>query len=632
MESAVRRTLALYGVNDWGRGYFDIGRNGHLLVTPTPGTSIDLHRVREEAAAQGLRLPLQIRFPEILHEQVRKLHDAFAASRRNFPFEGAYRAAFPLKVNNRRPVVEEILRAGGGHGMGIEVGSKPELLIASGLDLPEDAFLVCNGFKDVDYARIAAYVAGSGLRVFLVIERLRELDTLGSLGDERRNLEIGLRGRLYSRGSGKWQATGGDTGKFGLGPEEILHALNRIQDLGMKDRVTMLHFHLGSQIPEIRRIKAAVREATRIYAKVKKMGFPVSWLNVGGGLGVDYDGSGSSGDSSVNYTVEEYANDVVYNTREISEHESVPHPGVISESGRFLTAHHALLLVEAEERAKAAPPPAATGGDEHPLMAELEESARVINAKNYREYYHDAVLEREELQSLFELGYLSLEARARAEAVFRETAARALAFARADGELTPEFEAVAKAFRVGYVANFSVFRSLADAWSIKQLFPVLPVHRLDEDPTERGVLLDLTCDSDGRLDRFVDPQRVKEGLELHATRPGEPYVLAVCLVGAYQDVMGNSHNLLAPPRDVSVLSKGADGFRIAVEDPAEPFGRSAEGTLRDTGWDPAAVRERLIRRLMEAGTAGRAPRLTPQRARELAAAASEIPYMNRDSS
>lgn len=602
MESAIRRTRALYGIDNWGRGYFDVARNGRLLVHPRgDGPAVDLWDVMERALGQDLQLPLLVRFPQILRTQIEKLHEAFESSRKNFPYSAPYRAVFPLKVNNRRKVVEEILAAGRPHAMGLEVGSKAELLLALGLDLPDAGLLICNGFKDAAYVRMAVLAALSGHRVVLVVEHLREIDLLESAGPGRGLLEIGLRGRLASRGSGKWEATGGETGKFGMGAAEILHALERIRGMGMTEKLSMLHFHLGSQITEIRRIKAAAKEAARLYAKMRKTGFPITWLNVGGGLGVDYDGSESSGHSSVNYSVQEYANDIVYNTREVCLHEEVPLPGLVSESGRFLAAYHSLLLVDAQPRPVAPAPPPGTGVEEHPLMAELEESARIINAKNFREYYHDALLEREELQSLFELGYLSLEARARAEATFRDLARRALEFARREEGLTGEFQTLERAFRRGYVANFSVFRSLPDAWSVKQLFPILPIHRLNEDPEETGILLDLTCDSDGKVDRFVDPEAVKEGLELHGMRSGEPYVLAICLLGAYQDVMGNEHNLLGVPDEVVVRVEG-EGEPSLETIPGDSLD---ESVARGTGWEPDEIREALGRRLQAVREAGR---------------------------
>lgn len=587
MESAIRRTGDIYGPETWGSGYVRIGRNGRLRVHPEAGDrGADLWDVWTSARDRGMGLPLLVRFPQILTTQVGRLHGAFKAARSNFNYAPPYRPVFPLKVNHRPAVVEEILRAGREIDMGVEVGSKVELLIALGLDIGRDGLVVCNGFKDRSYVRLAALAARSGRNVILVLERLQELSILEGMGTERGGLWIGLRGKLFSRGSGKWSSTGGETGKFGLDAGSLLHCLDRLRMMGMGDRVAMLHFHLGSQIPEIRRIKAAVREATRVYAKVRKMGFDVAWLNVGGGLGVDYDGSGSSGDSSVNYTMEEYANDVVFNAREVCDAEDVPPPGLVSESGRALTAHHAFLLTNVEERETPPPPAEGTGAQEHPLMVQLEETARVIGAKNFREYYHDALLEREELQSLFELGYLSLEARARAEAVFRDVCMKALRFSRTAPGSADEFVSLQKAFRRGYVGNFSVFRSIPDAWSVGQLFPVVPIHRLNEAPTEIGFLQDLTCDSDGKVETFVDSKTTKSGLELHPTAPGEPYVLAVCFVGAYQDVMGNSHNLLGRPDDVTVRVGDSDDPELVELTP----GDRADQLARAAGWDPAAVR------------------------------------------
>ncbi|MBD3335487.1 MAG: biosynthetic arginine decarboxylase, partial [Candidatus Eisenbacteria bacterium] len=493
MESTIRRMRALYGTDNWGQGYFDINRSGRLVVLPDlDETEADVWEIYHEARRRGLNPPLLLRFPQILDNQVSRLYEAFDKSRREFSYSAPYRIVYPLKVNSQRFVVEEILRTAKDSHMGIEVGSKAELYLALGLELAPGSLVVCNGFKDASSLRLAVVGAQMDLDVVVVLERLEDLRLLEGLGDDARKLWVGLRGRLYSRGAGKWEATGGTTGKFGLSPPDLVHALRVLQDRGLESRLAMLHFHLGSQVTDIRRVKAAVKEAARVYAKVHKLGFPVRWLNVGGGLGVDYDGSGSTADSSANYALEEYANDIVFNTREICEHEGVPLPHLASESGRALTAHHAVLLLEAAAREGAPDPPVGTGQREHPLMAELEETRRIINPKNFREYYHDALQEREELQSLFELGYLSLEARARAEAAFRDICRKALEFARAADAMSEEFERLQRALRASYVANFSVFRSIPDAWAVQQLFPVMPIHRLDEEPDELGILMDLT--------------------------------------------------------------------------------------------------------------------------------------------
>ncbi|MBU1702223.1 MAG: biosynthetic arginine decarboxylase [Candidatus Eisenbacteria bacterium] len=603
MESAIRRALELYGVENWGHGYFSITRTGHLAVQPVPGgPEIDLWEIVQEARGRKINPPFLVRFPQILETEVQRLHRAFDAAKTKFAYDAPYQPVYPLKVSPQRVVVEQILKSGRDLGLGIESGSKGELHLVLGMDLPPGTLVVCNGFKDASYLRMAVLAARAGLRVAIVVEQIRELEILNALGDDRGLLELGLRGRLYSRGSGKWESTGGDAGKFGLTTPDLVYALDLIRDMGMTERLRMLHFHIGSQIPDIRKIKKAVKEAARVYTKVRKMGFPVTLLNVGGGLGVDYDGSGSSADSSVNYSLEEYANDVVYNTREVCDHEKVPYPALISESGRAMTAYHALLLFNVHAREAAPTPPPETGAEEHPLMAELEETLRVINPKNYREYYHDALQEREELQSLFDLGYLSLKARARAESVFRDVCRKALAYARDAGEVTGEFSQLQRVFRRGYIANFSVFRSAPDAWAIGQLYPVLPIHRLDETPVEIGILLDMTCDSDGKMDHFVAPKNVKEGLELHPTDSGEPYILAIALLGAYQDVLGNVHNLFGKPAEILVRAESSGRFQIDPVKPADPI----DWIAGVAGWDPEEIRERFQKRLEEAGKTGAA--------------------------
>jgi arginine decarboxylase len=569
---------------------------------------VDLWELWAAARRQGLGTPLLVRFPQILETQVRRLGRAFAAARKEFRYAAGHRPVYPLKVNPVREVVEWMLAAGRDLGMGLEVASKAELYLALGSSLPEGAPLVVNGFKDETFLRMACLARRSGLDVVVVLEEPEELERLESLGALGRGQPLGLRVRPYSRGSGHWEATGGETGKFGLAWPEFLHVLRRLRELGRAGDLRMLHVHIGSQIPESRRIKALVKEASRIYAKVRHLGFPVDHLDMGGGLGVDYDGSASTADSSVNYTMEEYANDVVFHTREVCQQEGVPCPTLVTESGRALVAHHALLLVAARPRFQVGAEvaggggPAETGADaaaggastpEHPLMAELEETARVIGPKNYWEYLHDALIEREEIQSLFELGFLSLEARARAEALFREVCRKALGFAEASGDTSPEVQRLRRLLRRAYVTNFSLFRSLPDAWAVGQLFPVVPIHHLDVEPGATGVLLDLTCDSDGILRRFPHPRLAKEHLELHEPAADEPYLLAICLVGAYQEVLGSGHNRLGRPDEVHVQVEAGGEVRMEFL----KRGDTLDTLCRDVHWDPQGIRERLAQRL-----------------------------------
>ena len=550
---------ALYGIENWGNSYFDINSAGHLLVKPfRSGAGVDLFEVVETLGARRCPTPVMLRFPQILETQIRDLHQAFQSAITEFRYGARYQGVFPMKVNHRRDVVDELLRFGSRYGLGLEVGSKAELYVALSLPLPEESLLICNGFKDDSFIEMAFWGFETGKRVVLVVEQVREMASLLRMIDRTGQVPmIGFRGRLYSKGSGKWEESGGQTSKFGLSSIELIECVRILRERGLERALKMLHFHIGSQITDIRKIKAAVKEGSRVYAKMRKLDLEIDYLNVGGGLGIDYDGSKTPSDSSANYTLQEFANDVVYTISEVCDAEDVPVPTIVSESGRALTVYHSVLVTTCENRTDptlstriAAAPMEET---DSPALHELSEIARDISVKNFREYYHDAVQQREELFTLFDLGYLSLENRARGEALFDEICERALRFARQANYQSDEFELLEKALRKKYVANFSVFQSVPDFWSIGLLFPVLPIHRLNEYPSEYGVLVDLTCDSDGTIDSFVDVKDIKEILELHPTTNGGPYYIAICLLGAYQDVMGDYHNLFGTVNEAQVV-------------------------------------------------------------------------------
>ncbi len=556
-----RKIQSPYGIDEWGAGYFAMGSGGHLHVCPyCDRRSVDLVKVVRMAAREGLTPPLLLRFPQILQTQLRELYRSFDRAREEFGYRPSYRSLFPLKVNPLRPVVDALIEAGRPGAFGLEVGSKAELAIALSRELPEDSWICINGFKDGSMARLAAQATGKNTPIVLVIERLREVDLV--IREARRQGRaplLGLRCRLYQRGSGRWEASGGETAKFGLGSSELLYAVDALREAGILGQLRVLHYHIGSQITSVRRITDAVKEAARIYAKLRQRGAPLSTLNVGGGLGIDYDGSNTPSDSSVNYSLQEFANNVVYTVKEVCDEEEVPLPDLVSESGRALTAYHSLLVTNCESRESEAPvaypPEEESGKADDDLPSQIKEMASIaseISVKNFREYYHDAIVTRGEILNLFGLGYLSLERKARAEQEFYRVCKKALDYARQTGYVSDEFRVLEKTFRAKYVTNFSVFHSVPDAWAIEQLFPVVPIHRLDEPASEQGILVDLTCDSDGVIDSFVDVRDVKEGLELHATRPGHPYLLAICLLGAYQDVMGDHHNLFGRPAEISV--------------------------------------------------------------------------------
>ncbi|MBM3316268.1 MAG: biosynthetic arginine decarboxylase [Candidatus Eisenbacteria bacterium] len=597
-----------YGVEEWGGGYFSINPEGHLAVCPfRDHRAIDLVDIVRAAARRGIAPPLLVRFPQVLQTQLSDLYECFDRANREFGYGRRYRSVFPLKVNPLKPVVEALVAAGRPGAFGLEVGSKAELAIALAQKLPRNSWICINGFKDPRLIEMATLASGRDPKIVLVVERLREIPlVVKAFRREGHAPTLGLRCRLYQRGSGRWEASGGETSKFGLGSSEILYAVDTLAEEGLLPRLEVLHFHIGSQITSIRRIKDAVKEAARVYAKLRKRGVPLTTLNVGGGLGIDYDGSRTPSDSSVNYTMEEFANNVVYTVQEVCQEEEVAPPDLVSESGRALTAYHSLLITNCESRESDVPvdytpeePRGARGEDKGaeeeedppPQLKEMADIAREISVKNFREYYHDAVTTRSEVLNLFGLGYLSLEAKARAEQDFYAVCRKALRFARQTGVVSDELRALEKAFRAKYVTNFSVFQSVPDAWAIEQLFPIVPIHRLNETPTVQGVLVDLTCDSDGVIDSFVDVRDVKEVLELHAGSASRPYLLAICLLGAYQDVMGDHHNLFGRPAELAV-SYQRNGLDLRVLARGEDLDRLA----RLAGYEPEALRETFLKR------------------------------------
>ncbi len=606
MESPFKTPIpSIYGIQNWGSGYFDVNAAGHLVVRPfRGGAGVDVYEVVEELRRRRLSTPMLLRFPQILESQVKTLHSAFQNAISEFHYGAGYQGVFPMKVNHRRDVVEELLRVGNKYNLGLEVGSKAELYVGLGLEQGNESLLICNGFKDDGFIEMAFWADALGKRVIIVIEQLRELAPYLRLVEATgRRPWLGLRGRLYSKGSGKWEESGGETSKFGLSTEELLECHRILQEKGALDALRMLHFHIGSQITDIRKIKTAVKEASRVYAKFRHMKVPIEFLNVGGGLGIDYDGSKTPSDSSANYTIQEFANDVVYTVSEICDNEDVPAPTLVSESGRALAVYHALLVTTTSNRT--------VGGlgtryettlqNKSSALTEILEISRDISVKNFREYFHDAIQQREELFSLFDLGYLSLEERALGESLFHDICEKALRFAKQTNYVSDEFELLEKALRKKYVTNFSVFQSVPDFWTIGQLFPVLPIHRLNEYPTEYGILVDLTCDSDGQIDSFVDVKDIKEILELHPTHNGTPYYIAVCLLGAYQDVMGDFHNLFGTVGEAHVVVGDGGRYHIRKLVP----GSAVRDMVAVAGFNSEELQERFRTHLRTAVQRGR---------------------------
>jgi arginine decarboxylase len=551
--------IQTYGVENWGAGYFEVNRKGHLAVRPAEGDprSVDVKELIDDLVdGRRLQLPILLRFPQILTNQLKKVQRSFQDASREFSYSGGHFGVFPMKVNPRREVVEEFLREGSKYNFGVECGSKAELYAALSLDQTPESLLVCNGFKDESFINLALLGVQTGKRVIIVVEKLNELKMI-----IRRSQEtgvrpgIGIRAKLYSKGSGKWASSGGESAKFGLTPSEMLECIRLLREFQMTDLLKLLHFHIGSQITDIKRVKAAMKEAARVYAKIRQMRIDVEFLDIGGGMGVDYDGSKTTFESSVNYTIQEFANDVIYTIKSVCDDENVPEPNLVTESGRVMAAYHAVLITSIRDEIETFAddqPEVSVDEDDPQVIVELKALYDDINAKNYREYYHDALDHKDELHTQFNLGLISLEDRAKGEVLFWEVCARASKFAQTTKVQEEEFDGLKKILASKYLCNFSVFRSLPDHWAIDQLFPIMPIHRLNEQPTDYATFVDLTCDSDGHIDKFVDLKDVKEVLELHPFT-GDPYYIAIFLVGAYQEVMGSNHNLFGRPNEAHVI-------------------------------------------------------------------------------
>ena len=559
----VEDSLDLYSIRQWGNGYFSVNEKGNLIAQPGgPGTdAVDLKELVDEVRRRGIAPPLLIRFSQVLAARVVELNEAFRRAILEYGYQGSYRGVFPIKVNQERYVVERLLEAGRPYHFGLEAGSKPELLAVLGMLEDEDAVVICNGYKDEEYIETALLGSKLGRRIVLVVEKFSELPLIADVG-ERTGVRprLGIRARLAARGAGHWEASGGDRSKFGLGARGLFQAIHFLRERGLLEQLELLHFHLGSQISSIRNVKEALREAVRTYCELYKLGAPLGLLDVGGGLGIDYDGSQTNFSSSMNYTLQEYANDIVFGAMELCDADGVPHPTLVSESGRALVAHHAVLVTDVlgvGEFTVGPQPETLPEGMPAPVRY-LHEAYRDVSRKNLLETYHDAVGYREEVLSLYNLDHLNLAQRVVAEDLFWALAQKILKMVRELPEVPEELEGLERSLSDTYFCNFSVFQSLPDSWAIDQLFPVLPIHRLNEEPSRRGVLADITCDSDGKIDRFIDRRDVKSVLELHPLRD-EDYYLGVFLVGAYQEILGDLHNLFGDTNTLHVtLGAGGD--------------------------------------------------------------------------
>jgi arginine decarboxylase len=570
-------SASLYGLPDWGAGYFGVNDKGNLVVMPDkhPERRIDLFELVVSLREREITTPVVIRFPDLLKHRLMEIRSAFDAAMRENEYKGAYCCVYPIKVNQQRQLCEDIRDLGRGLGFGLEAGSKPELLAVLGLteNLPEMP-VVCNGFKDSEFIETVILATKLGRHIIPVVERFSDLEWI--VHHAKRygvRPRIGVRVKPSAQGAGKWESSSGMRSKFGLFISELIYALDYLKRHEMADCLNMIHFHIGSQVCDIRHVKAAVNELAHIYCELKKLGAGLDTIDIGGGLGVDYDGSQSAWESSINYTVAEYASDVVYRIKSVCEDSGFPHPRIISESGRAMVAHSSLLVMDVLGKSRFASDPEMEEVQEamkkeaevpQPVI-DLIEAYESLPKANLVEIYHDACLARDEAMSLFNLGYMSLPMRAAIERLFWAIGRKVLNLASARGELPDDLTDLPQALSDIYYVNFSVFQSMPDHWAINQLFPIVPIHRLEEEPVRKGILADITCDSDGQVDKFVDRRNAKPTLELHELKEGEHYYLGAFLLGAYQEVLGDLHNLFGDTHVVHVTlddTPGGPGYCI----------------------------------------------------------------------
>ena len=557
----------IYNVPGWGLKYFSINDKGHVQVTPREnGPAVDLKEVMDTLQLRDVDAPLLLRFPDILDDRIRKISNCFKKAAEEYDYKGQNFIVYPIKVNQMRPVVAEIVSHGNKYNIGLEAGSKPELHAVLAVNTHENSIIICNGYKDEDYIELALLAQKMGRRIFLVVEKLNELRLIA---DVAKRLDVspnlGIRIKLTSSGSGKWEESGGDVSKFGLNSSELLTALEMLEKNKMTDCLKLIHFHIGSQITKIRRIKNALREAMQFYVQLSKMGFNLDFVDIGGGLGVDYDGTrSSSGEHSMNYSIQEYVNDSVSALVDACVKNNLPQPNIITESGRSLTAHHSVLIIQVLETAQL---PIWKDDEEldenaHELAKELYNIWDKIDPSRVFEDWHDALQIREEALELFSLGLLDLKNRAMIEKLFWSVARDVYDLTRSMKHPPEELRKVAKMLPEKYFCNFSLFQSLPDAWAIDQIFPIMPISRLDERPNKECTIQDVTCDSDGKINHFVSPSGMASSLPVHELKPNEPYYLGVFLVGAYQEILGDLHNLFGDTNAVHI-SVTKDGYDIA---------------------------------------------------------------------
>ena len=561
----IEDSAELYNIHGWGVNYFDINEKGHVVVTPKKdGVEVDLREIMDELALRDIQAPVLLRFPDILNNRIERMSQCFKKASEEYGFKGECYSVYPIKVNQMQPVVSEMVSHGRKFNLGLEAGSKPELhaVIASCTDY--DSLIICNGYKDDSFIELALLAQKMGKRIYLVAEKLNELEIIYRIA-KRLNVKpnIGVRIKLASAGSGKWEESGGDASKFGLTSSELLEALEYLETHDLKDCLKLIHFHIGSQVTNIRHVKTAIREASQFYVQLRLLGFNVEFVDAGGGLGVDYDGTRSASNcSSVNYSIQEYVNDIIYQIMEAADKNELPHPNIITESGRSLSAHHSLLSFEALETTQLPiwNDNEEVAADDHELARELYDIWDKLNQQRLLESWHDALQIREEALDLFSLGMLDLRTRAQIEKLFWSVARDVNDLARGMKHVPDELK-ISKMLPDKYFCNFSLFQSLPDSWAIDQMFPIMPISRLDEKPTRTATIQDITCDSDGKICNFISDHGVSNALPIHSLRSNESYYIGVFLVGAYQEILGDMHNLFGDTTAVHI-SVYADHYEI----------------------------------------------------------------------
>lgn len=606
---SIEEAERVYGVSQWGGGYFQVGENGNVHVTPVPddpSIRIDFKAVIEEIRQEGVQFPVVVRFHDILRSQVSSLNNAFRNIIKEADYNGVYQGVYPVKVNQMREVVEEIVEAGKPFNYGLEAGSKAELLTVLAMNTNEDSLTILNGYKDDEFMRLALLGRKLGRKVVVVVEKYSELLLLVKISKELKiDPIIGVRAKMTVKGRGKWESSGGERAKFGLTITEIIKTARYLEEQGMAHCLKLLHFHIGSQLTDIRAVKEAMTEGARIYADLHKMGFPLDYVDVGGGLGIDYDGSNSTNESSRNYSMQEYVADVVYGMKEMCDLEGVPHPNLVSESGRAITAHHSCVITEivGEIKSNSAQIDTSEKEGEHFFLKNMRELSETFDSQtNMHEVYNDASQYKEQALDAFKLRVITLEELAKIETLYWDIMGRLQLWYRKEEYVPEELQELDYGLSSQYLCNFSVFQSAADTWAIDQLLPVVPLTRMNEKPSVNCSLVDITCDSDGKIDQFTIGREITDVLPMHPLRKDEPYYVGLFLTGAYQDVMGDMHNLFGRLNEVHIFSYDDDPEDFYIEEVVK--GSSVEDVLNIMQYNPRAMAsdvKRLIDRHVSSG-------------------------------